>query len=43
LHELFDASTVEARRLVTVDNFEALFDVPPMPADWGRTLTSVAG
>ena len=37
LHQLFDDSTPEARQLVTLANFEKLFDVPPMPADWGRT------
>ena len=38
LHQLFDDSTAEARRLVTVANFERLFDVPSMPTDWGQAM-----
>jgi len=32
LHKLFDDAAAETRRLVTIENFERLFDVPPIPA-----------
>ena len=40
LHQLFDSASAETKKLVTIDNFEKLFDVPAMPADWGTQLVA---